>query len=218
MNFIDLSIIILILLIVWEGYARGFIVSLLSLVRFAVGIPVSFFIADKYSLALYNSHFRENISSRIFADIESTGISEYIASVKTGVPEFISGTVDLSFLDNANTAAVADGVMKNIVDPVAETITKVALFVVSIVVFYLITGIILHIVKKMSNSSKAPFKNTNKFLGAVLGLLKALVIVFAVATVGGFITDSFSSGDNIFLKQLESSAVIEFVNKFNPIL
>ena len=52
MNFIDLSIIILILLIVWEGYARGFIVSLLSLVRFAVGIPVSFFIADKYSLAL----------------------------------------------------------------------------------------------------------------------------------------------------------------------
>ncbi len=98
MNFIDLSIIILILLIVWEGYARGFIVSLLSLVRFAVGIPVSFFIADKYSLALYNSHFRENISSRIFADIESTGISEYIASVNLSAEQLICHSLIMQIL------------------------------------------------------------------------------------------------------------------------
>ncbi len=53
MNSIDLCIIVIFLIIVFEGYARGFIASLLSLVRFAVGIPISFIVADKFSSVVY---------------------------------------------------------------------------------------------------------------------------------------------------------------------
>ena len=219
MNYIDLCIIILFLIIVLEGYARGFIVSLLSLVRFAVGIPLSFIVADKFSGAVYANYFRETISADILKGIENSGLDTYTASVRDTVnalPDVFKGSVDMSFLNNANSATAAEGIMNNIVDPVMEMIVKAALFVVTLAVFYILTGIVLFAVKKLSNSSKAPFRKTNKFLGAVFGMVKALIFVFAIAKIGAFLTENIGSTD-AFLHMLASSGIIEFVNKFNPI-
>lgn len=221
MNFVDLGIFILFLLIVFEGYARGFIVSLLSLVRFAVGIPVSFLIADKYASVIYAEHFRQSISNNIMAEISSSGVDTYTESVRNSLnslPDFFKGAVNTSFLDNVNSSSLADGLMENIVDPIAEIISKAAVFVIAVFVFYVVTGIILFVVKKLSNSKKAPLRKTNKFLGAVFGMIKALIFVFAIAKIGSFLTQNINAGDNSFLQQLGSSAIIEFVNKFNPIM
>lgn len=220
MNYVDLFIIIIFLIIVLEGYARGFIVSLLSLVRFAVGIPISFIVAEKFSGAVYANYFKDTISAEVLKGIESSGLDTYVASVRDTVnslPDVMKGSVDLSFLDAANAASAAEGIMKNIVDPVADMIIKVLLFVITLAVFYIVTGILLYAVKKLSNSNNAPFRKTNKFLGAALGLAKALIFVFAIAKIGTFFTENLKSVDNSFLQQLASSGIIEFVNKFNPI-
>lgn len=221
MNFIDIFILILFVVIVFEGYARGFLVSLLSLVRIAVGIPVSFLIADRFSNTVYTNYFRETISANVLKGIESSEADTYLQSFRDTVnnmPDILKGSVDLSFLDNAGASSAANGIMTNIVDPIAEIITKATLFVVTLVLFFVITAIILYIVKKLSNSSRAPFRKTNKFLGAVFGMIKALILVFAVARIGAFLTENISAGDNAFLHQVASSAIIEFVNKFNPIM
>lgn len=220
MNYVDLCIIVLFLVIVLEGYARGFIVSLLSLVRFAVGIPVSFIVADKFSNVVYTNYFRDTINSDVLKGIENSGLDTYVASVKDTVnalPDVLKGSVDLSFLDSASAASAAEGVMRNIVDPVVDMIIKVALFVATLVVFYIVTGILLFVIKKLSNSNNAPFRKTNKFLGAVFGLVKALIFVFAIAKIGAFFTENLKTVDNSFLQEVASSGIIEFVNKFNPI-
>jgi len=220
MNSIDLCIIVIFLIIVFEGYARGFIASLLSLVRFAVGIPISFIVADKFSSVVYTDYFKETIRAEVLKGIENSGLDTYVASVKDAVhslPDVLRGSVDLSFLDTASAASAADGIMSNIVDPVGNMIIKVALFVVTLAVFYILTGILLFVIKKLSNSSNAPFRKTNKFLGAVFGMLKALILVFAIAKIGSFFTENLKSVDNEFLHQLASSGIIEFVNNFNPI-
>lgn len=180
MNSIDLCIIVIFLIIVFEGYVRGFIASLLSLVRFAVGIPISFIVADKFSSVVYTDYFKETIRAEVLKGIENSGLDTYVASVKDTVhslPDVLKGSVDLSFLDTASAASAADGIMSNIVDPVGNMIIKVALFVVTLAVFYILTGILLFVIKKLSNSSNAPFRKTNKFLGAVFGMLKALILV-----------------------------------------
>lgn len=220
MNSIDLCIIVIFLIIVFEGYVRGFIASLLSLVRFAVGIPISFIVADKFSSVVYTDYFKETIRAEVLKGIENSGLDTYVASVKDTVhslPDVLKGSVDLSFLDTASAASAADGIMSNIVDPVGNMIIKVALFVVTLAVFYILTGILLFVIKKLSNSSNAPFRKTNKFLGAVFGMLKALILVFAIAKIGSFFTENLKSVDNEFLYQLASSGIIEFVNNFNPI-
>ena len=220
MNSIDLCIIVIFLIIVFEGYARGFIASLLSLVRFAVGIPISFIVADKFSSVVYTDYFKETIRAEVLKGIENSGLDTYVASVKDTVhslPDVLKGSVDLSFLDTASAASAADGIMSNIVDPVGDMIIKVALFVVTLAVFYILTGIFWFVIKKLSHSSNAPFRKTNKFLGAVFGMLKALILVFAIAKIGSFFTENLKSVDNEFLHQLASSGIIEFVNNFNPI-
>lgn len=220
MNYVDLFIVVVFLIIVLEGYARGFFVSLLSLIRFAVGIPASFLVADKFSGVVYTNYFRENISANVLSGIEQSGLDTYVASVKDTVnslPDVLKGSVDLSFLNNASAASAADGIMSNIVDPVMEMVVKAALFVVTLVVFYVATGIILLVVKKLGNSKNAPFRKTNKFMGAVFGLVKALIFVFAIAKIGSFLTQNVNAVDNSFLQQVASSGIIEFINKFNPI-
>ncbi|MDE5670208.1 MAG: CvpA family protein [Eubacterium sp.] len=220
MNYVDLFIIVIFLVIVLEGYARGFIVSLLSLVRFAVGIPISFIVADKFSSVVYTNYFKETINAEVLKGIESSGLDTYVASVRDTVnslPDVMKGSVDMSFLDAANAASAAEGIMKNIVDPVADMVIKVALFVVTLAVFYILTGILLFVIKKLSNSNNAPFRKTNKFLGAVFGLAKAMILVFAIAKIGAFFTENLKSVDNSFLQQVASSGIIEFVNRFNPI-
>lgn len=220
MNYVDLFIIVLFLVIVFEGYARGFLVSLLSLIRFAVGIPVSFLVAENCSTAVYTSCFRESINTQVLNSIENSGLDQFISSVKDSVdaiPDVFKGPVNLSFLDHATAASAADGVMKNIVDPVADRITQIVLFVITLVVFYIAAGIILFLTKKLSNRKHAPFRKTNKLLGAVFGFVKALIFVFAIAKIGAFFTENLNSVDNSFLQQVASSGIIEFVNKFNPI-
>ncbi|MDE6658744.1 MAG: CvpA family protein [Eubacterium sp.] len=220
MNYVDLFIIVLFLVIVFEGYARGFLVSLLSLIRFAVGIPVSFLVAENYSTVVYTNCFRESINTQVLNGIENSGLEQFVSSVKDSVnalPSVFKGSADLSFLNNATAASAADGVMKNIVDPVADRITQIVLFVITIVVFYIVTGLILFAAKKLSNSKHAPFRKTNKFLGAAFGFVKALIFVFAISKIGAFFTENLNSVDNSFLQQVASSGIIEFVNKFNPI-
>ena len=77
MNSIDLCIIVIFLIIVFEGYARGFIASLLSLVRFAVGIPISFIVADKFSSVVYTDYFKETIRAEVLKGIENSGLDTY---------------------------------------------------------------------------------------------------------------------------------------------
>lgn len=221
MNYIDICVLILFVIIVFEGYARGFLVSLLSLVRIAVGVPVSFLIADRFSNTVYTNYFRETISADILKGMESSGADTYLQSFRdtiNNMPDVLKGSVDLSLLDNASASSAANSLMTNIVDPIAEMITKAALFVATLVAFFVITAIILYLVKKLSNSSRAPFRKTNKFLGAVFGVIKALILVFAIARIGAFLTENISAGDNSFLHQVASSAIIEFVNKFNPLM
>ena len=221
MNYIDIFILVLFVVIVFEGYARGFVVSLLSLARIAVGIPVSFLVADKCSNMVYTNYFRETNSQNVLTGIEKSGADTYIQTFKNtinGIPDVFKGTVDFSLLDNASAASTAESIMSNIVDPIAAMITKVIVFIVTLAVFYIVTAILLFVVKKITNSSHAPFRKTNKFLGALLGVVKALILVFAVARIGAFFTENIAAGDNAFLQQLASSRIIEFANKFNPIL
>ncbi|MDE6723800.1 MAG: hypothetical protein K2J55_06360, partial [Eubacterium sp.] len=141
MNYVDLFIIIVFLALVLEGYARGFFVSLLSLVRFAVGIPFSFIIADKCSGMVYENFFRDNIRADVLSGIESSGLDTYVSSIKDTVnslPTVMKGSVDMSFLDHATAASAADGIMTHILDPIVGIMIKAALFVVTLLLFYVI--------------------------------------------------------------------------------
>ena len=220
MNLADFIIIIIFLLVVFEGYAKGFIVSILSLARVAVGMPVSYAVAKNLSEPLYNSVFRATFNDSLVSSLESSGLESVINSVRESVgnlPESLGGNADLSFLSKLNADTAVQSIMENVVDPISLVVCKMVVFVLAVAVFSLLYTVILSVIKKVVKG-KAFFRKTNKFLGAVLGAVKALIVVFALAAVAQFFITYFSAGDSSLIRQLQGSALIELLNKFNPLL
>lgn len=220
MNVIDIILIVAVLLMVLHGYFKGFLVSILSLARYILGIPLCYFLARNGSEPLYNALLRDRISAQVAQTVQSTGIDSTVAGIResvNGFPEALKNAVDLSFLNNVSAANATQGIMQNVIDPVAILIGKIVIFILSVIVFFVVTSILLIIVDKASKKDDAPFKDTNKFLGAALGAVKAFIILFAIAAVGNFLVTYFA-GSGGFIDTVGSSAVIGFINKFNPLL
>lgn len=223
MNYIDLFFMVLIILMIIAGYARGFLQSLLSFARFLVGVPLSFYISDKYYSVVYNNYVKDYALGKITSGIEgSVNVDEYVLSIKDSVsnlPFNLGEAVDLSFLNNTSSSSLASSLLDNVVQPIAIIIIKFLLFALTLILFYVITLIIANAIKGILKAVKLPFEKADRFLGAVLGTAKAVVAVLVFGAVFAFILEiGIADANGQFVSQLNSSAVLEFVNKYNPIL
>ncbi len=220
MNYIDLFFIVIFFVMIFSGYMKGFLVSLLSSLRFVISVPLSLFIANNYSADIYNAFLYEPVHNRVITEIDKTGIESAVASVRdsfNSLPFALSEKVDSSFLDylNGGTEELALEIMKNIINPAAITICKIVIFLLTIVVFYAITWLIIKYFKKKNDDKDAPLHKTNRFFGAVFGLIKAGVFVLTFTAIFYFITGI--SEKNAFVNEIETSTLYNAL-KYNPII
>ena len=54
MNLVDLTLVIFVALTVFVGIKRGFLISLLSALRFIIAVPLSLFVGNNYNVIIYN--------------------------------------------------------------------------------------------------------------------------------------------------------------------
>lgn len=220
MNYIDLFFIVVFFVMIFSGYMKGFLVSFLSSLRFLISVPLSLFIANNYSADIYNAVFYESVFNRVIVEIDKTGIESAAASVResfNSLPFALSEKVDSSFLDylNSGKEELALAIMRNIVNPAAIIICKIAIFVLTIVVFYAITWLIIKYFKKKNDDKDTPLHKTNRFMGAVFGLIKASVFVFTFISIFYFITQI--SEKNAFVNEIETSTLYNDL-KYHPII
>lgn len=223
LNYIDLFFIVIFFVIIFAGYLRGFAVSLLALVRTAVSFSASFMISSFYGSDIYNALFYESLYNSVTAKIHETGLENSVNAVSEfidGLPSFFSNVIrikpPLSDMLGSTEIDFADQIMKYVVNPVGITVVKVLLFIISLIVLYIIFGIIIKIIKDKSDDKDAPFHKTNKFLGAVFGLVKAIIIVFSISAILYFIAGI--SEKNVFVNEIETSLLYNFIVKYNPII
>lgn len=220
MNYIDLFLIVIFFVIIFAGYLRGFAVSLLTLVRTAVSFPASFIISSFYGDDIYNTLFYESLYNSVTAKIDETGLENSVNAVSDfidGLPSYISNLISPYYLDvlSNNKTDFADQIMKGVINPIGITIVKVVLFILTLIILYIIFGLIIKIIKDKSDDKDAPFHKTNKFLGAVFGLVKAVIIVFSVSAILYFFAGI--SEKNAFVNEIETSLLYNFIVKYNPI-
>lgn len=221
MNYIDLFFIVIFFVIIFAGYVRGFAVSLMNLVRTAVSFPASFMVSSFYSSDIYNALFYESLYNKVIAKIDETGLESSVNAVSEfidGLPSYFSNVISPHFLDMLGTskADLANQIMKGVINPIGTTIVKVVLFIIALIILNVIFAVIIKMIKDKSKDKDAPFHNTNKFLGAVLGLVKAVVIVFSISAILYFISGIINK--NGFVNEIETSSVYNFIVKYNPIV
>ncbi len=221
MNYIDLAFIIITALMVIIGAQKGLLVSLLSMLRFFIGVPLSFFVSEKYYQQAYDSFLKETAYNEVFEKVsQSQSVNSIIKAVDefTGsLPSVFSQGIDTASFKSLSVEEISKAVTDSVVEPIALIIIKIILFIITFVLFYIVAGIIIFLIKRLQKKEHMPLKRTNAFLGGVFGLLKAVILIFTAAAIIGYICDILPQ-DNSFIKQTDSSYALEFINSYNPLL
>lgn len=221
MNLVDLSLIVLIALTVFVGIKRGLLISLLSALRFIVSIPLSFFVGNNYNEIIYENYIRQYVLKYVDDKLsQSNEINDFVQNLKSITSTFSFLFKDKSLIKsinlvNTNTASVY--ITDNILCPIVQEIIKILLILLTFILFYVITGIILSLAKKIRKKKKLPLHKTNSFFGGVFGLVKSGAYVLVLSSISKFILDIITVQNN-FVTQLKGSVIIDFINKFNPLI
>ncbi len=215
-NIIDIIIIALSLLLVVAGYFKGLFLSIVGIMRFVFAVPLSFFVSDNFSQGVYDGFVRSYAVERVGERISSFGsIDEYtnkLSESSSIVSAFIKqglGSLSLESLTNEKAAAM---IVDNLLESALITVIKVCLFVLTMLAFYLITSLIILIIRHFSKKDKTPLKTANRFFGAVFGAVKALMLAVAFSLVAkALLSVDFLSGYKI-VKVLDNSLIIDYIN------
>lgn len=173
MSYFDIAFICIVLIYTFAGMRRGLVVSLISMIRFIIAVPFSYYISNTYGAFIYDNYLKENFKEAV----------------------------------------------NDITEILAVRITEIVLFIVVLVLFYIITGAVIKLLKKLQKAEHMPLKYTNSFLGGVFGLVKALMLIIVICTVAGCVDLIPENNDTQeLINQINSSVVIEYVNEYNPML
>ena len=229
---LDIIFIVVAVILIVTGAKKGFVKALLDGLSTIISGVIAYMFSKPVAEFLYTSFIRDFFKSRFTNVLTGSsenfdGISERINVLVNELPE---GAINLAtkfgFNINAETTAIiqngandteslVEAVMINIADSVLLTLTEA----VSLVALFIIVSILLTLVIRLLSDiiKKIPLvKETDKIAGGILGLVKAVVIVFVVSTVLFFIAGSSNNEDLVTV--VNSSKIFEFVNNNNPLL
>lgn len=221
MNYIDLIIIVFVVLCVYLGVRRGLVISLFSMLRAVAAIPLSLFVGNTYYELIYNNYVRDIVVAEISKKAaDSSQLADLVKNINAFTADFSALGVeklDLSSLVSFDSVALAEYITDNILKNLLCEIIKISLIILTFLLFYVITSIIMHIAKKIRKKKKLPLRRTNSALGGVFGLVKAGALVFAFCALGDFAC-SVLSKDNSFVTTFNQSAVADYINQINPLI
>ncbi|MDD6620766.1 MAG: CvpA family protein [Eubacteriales bacterium] len=191
------------------------------MLRFAVGVPLSLYVGETYNKPIYDNYIRQYALDQVGKKLtNSQEITNFTNQLKDSINTFsflLEDKADLDMLNNLTSDKAAVYITDNIIEPVAVEIVKLVLILLTFLLFYVITGIIVSTAKKIREKKDLPLHHTNSILGGVFGLVKAFIIVIVIGAVADLIV-TLDGGENEFLRQLESSTILKYVNEYNPIL
>ncbi|MGN1420546.1 MAG: CvpA family protein [Eubacterium sp.] len=191
------------------------------MLRVAIGVPLSLYVGEAYNKPIYDNYIRQYALEQVgkkFSD--SQEITAFTTKLRESINTFsflLEDKTDLDVINNLTADKAAIYITDNIIEPVAVEIVKLVLILLTFLLFYVITGIIVSVAKKIREKKKLPLHNTNSILGGLFGLLKALIIVLVIGAAADLII-SLNGNDNEFLRQLEGSTILKYINEYNPIL
>ncbi|MCM1285540.1 MAG: CvpA family protein [Acetobacter sp.] len=224
-NYVDIAILALSLIMILISARKGILIALTGMTRVLVGVPVSFYVSDNYNKMIYNDYVKDTVIKKLEEEIARQGtVSSFISSIQETVdtlPAFLTKNFNTAPLESLSVKRTAEYFEVNLVRPIAEITIEIVLFLAVFIIFLIITGIIIQILKIRNRHDDTPLRKADIILGAVFGLLKAAVLVFAVCTLAGMAADVLPKeyiASNSFVNQLETSKIISTVNEFNPFI
>lgn len=209
---IDILLIAVFAIMVFRGWWKGFMKSVLGLGRMvlsiiiviAFGSPFSAWIDGKFvNPPVFNAVFKK--FSEIGDEISATANGS-VDALAEKIPDIFRGHLDLSNLDpTAEIDALVEQWSHTVADSLSKIIATVIGYVLLFIIAFVVLTIVIFIVDKVA---KLPLlKTADKILGLVLGAVSGILAVMVVSVILGALLGALGQGDvveNSFMLKLFS--------------
>ena len=219
---IDLVALSIIIITVIISARRGFLSEVVSFVGWLVSAIVAKISCTIIADYIYINFIKDKIYSSVLASLEektvsiSSSYSDFISSLPEAIQKLL-GNADLSnlnaiFEDPSRSAeTVALEFSDSIIGPIITTILTALAF---ILVFLLCLFIVKLLSKLFKGIRKIPVIGPlNTFLGILIGIIKALIILYLIKMIVEFVLTS--AGGNLFgisVNDFSKSYILKILN------
>lgn len=219
MNWCDLVVIGIILGFAVFGMYKGFIMSVFKLLSFVISLALSFLLYPYVSKFLMGTALHDKIRDKILDSMvlqqsgTFSGAKNAIADKvveNLNVPGFLKDVLKSKFPDPTK---LID--MQQINNVISEEMTKIVIYVISIIVLYIIVRVLLIFAKLvLGEVSKLPvFKQVDKLGGFAFGGVEGFLTIYIIFTIL-MVFSSASSFKGLF-GALDNSTIAKYIFEHN---
>lgn len=203
---IDIVVISILLLNIIMGYKKGLINVIFSICAFLIAIVITLVLYKPVSnIIIENTDIKQNIKTMIINNKKEEQTQE---KKQNNIYTYIENTVQ----------NVADEAKDKAVETMAETIATKAIEIITCVILFILTRIILIVLKFLTKTIEhlPIIKQCNEIGGLIYGILKGLIIIYLILTVM-FLVISIRENGTI-ANAIEQSYVTKFFYNNNIIV
>ncbi|MGN1315683.1 MAG: CvpA family protein [Acutalibacteraceae bacterium] len=226
----DIIIIALFVFLVVKAYKAGFVSTVIDTFALAISAILSYKFFEPVAESAYNLFVRDLVETRFTRVLDSVSsslsVADKVSAMIDGLPNGavkFAQVLGINFKELVNSVSASgnvsddelislavDKIGHTIMINVVEVVTFVLLFVVIVLVLRFLAGF-------FKNLNKIPLVGTlNAVLGGVIGVAKAVAIVFIVCTVFYFIAGM--SGAAPVIEAINNSKIYMLIIENNPII
>lgn len=227
-NYVDVIIVGIILLFMIIGWARGIFITVVNLIRYAVGFFLCTYCSNNLAQPIYDGFVKEKIvdtlAKKVVTSANIDEISTNLTQFVDNLPDIVRNNVDTSTLSIKSGDDIAASISDTLFQPIAMILLKGIIFIAIFILFFGITGVIISALqrrsKKKNKDKKSVLKTTDRLFGCIFGAIKGIIIVFVFVSCVDFVSQLESaSGSAFVVKALDSSLYNQIItiNPFNVI-
>lgn len=223
---LDILILVVFGLSVWQGFRHGFIKTVAGLIAFIVALVLSTMLAGPVGGWAYGSVIEQPVAQaldthlgaeQVMAEQLDAAFEEMPAFITTNLAKqgIVDGETAMKYIGTAEAGeTLTASVMRQIIEPIFRPLTEV---ICSLILFFVIQFVLSLLLKLLNLLTKIPvLKQLNKALGVVAGVLQGVLWAFLIATFLQVVAETglFAM---INTELIENTILTEWLSKINPL-
>ncbi len=224
-NYVDLIIVGIVLFFAIIGLQKGIFITLVNFIRYVLGFSLCVFSADRLPQPIYDNFLQDKIQDTVNKKIvTSSNIDEIINNINESVnslPDFLKNSISVSSL-KISSSNISQNITNEVFEPLILGALKILIFIIAFILFFGITGAIIHHIRKKNKNKRKENKKksivvfADRLLGFVFGTLKGTLVVFVFVSIVTYLLGIPNITSNRFLQTAADSQVYKLLLNYNP--
>lgn len=221
---VDIALIIILIATVIGSMRKGFLKCILSLVCVVVALlaATSFneLVAEWSYDSILDSIVTEKVEESMLGGMESIDAALTVESITQAIPQFLVDSIAEMGIDigsvtesidslNLSTHDTAQNISRQIIKPAVMILLRILAYILIFVLVRFLSGIVANF---LSGIVKLPIlRGVNKWLGAILGTVKGVILVFSICAVLNILSQIVKSTD-VLVQAIENSNICGIIS------